>query len=117
MTCWWTRCAVRPPPGHAFASTCVMFPKSKGRPRKLLTRTTIRRGSGARAMLPGKRGEHRSALAGEDLHQLLRWNHFELGIRTVARLLVRAPSAKLRHVAEAAALHVLVRHFDNQLRP
>ena len=65
----------------------------------------------------GKRREHCSAFDGEDLHQLLRRNHFELGIGTVARFLIRAPSAKLRHVAEAAALHVLVGHFDDQLRP
>ena len=68
-------------------------------------------------VLPGKSREHSSAFAGEDLHQLLRCNHFELRIRTFARLFVRAPSAKLRHVAEAAALHVLVGHFDDQLRP
>ena len=28
------------------------------------------------------------AAAREDLHQLLRWNHFELGIGTIARRLV-----------------------------
>src|ERR1700746_1747033 len=41
-------------------------------------------------------------------------NDFELGIRAVARLLVRAPSAKLRCVTEAVALHVVVGDFDDQ---
>ena len=48
------------------------------------------------------------------LRQLLRRNDFELGVRAVARLLVRAPPAKLRRVTEAAALHVLVSDFDHQ---
>src|SRR5580704_12539086 len=116
-TCWWTLCGARLPPGRASGSTCVMFPKSKDRRRKLPTLTMIRRGSGVAVGLPEKRREHCSALEGEDLHQFLRRNHFELGIGTVAGLFIRAPSAKLRHVAEAAALHVLVSHFDYQLRP
>src|SRR6202034_1134177 len=94
-----------------------MFPKSKDRRRKLRTPTMIRRGSGVAVVLPGKMREHCSALDAKDLHKFLRRDHFELGIGTVARLLVHAPPAKLRHVAEAAALHVLVSHFDDQLRP
>ena len=35
----------------------------------------------------------------------------------LARLFVGAPSAKLRHVAEARTLHVLICNFDNQLGP
>jgi hypothetical protein len=59
----------------------------------------------------------RSAAAGENFCQLLRSDHFELRVGTVARLLVRAPSAELRHVPETAALHVLVCNFYHQLRP
>ena len=44
------------------------------------------------------------------------WNDFELVIRAVAWLLVRAPPAKLRCVTEAAALHVVVSDFDYQFR-
>src|SRR5882724_12893422 len=52
----------------------------------------------------------------ENLSQLLRRNNFELGVRTVARLLIRAPPSKLRCVTEAAALHVVVSDFDYKLR-
>ena len=55
------------------------------------------------------------AAAGEDLHQFLRRNDFELSVRTVAGLLVGAPSAELGHVAKPAPLHVFVRHLYNQL--
>ena len=40
-----------------------------------------------------------------------------MGIGAVARLFVDTPPAKLRHVPEASALHVLVRDFDHQLGP
>ena len=53
----------------------------------------------------------------EDFHQLLRRNHFELAIGAIARLLVGAPSPKMRHVAEAVSLHVLVRDLDHKLGP
>ena len=52
----------------------------------------------------------------ENLSQLLGRNNFELGVRTVAWLLIRAPSSKLRCVTEAAALHVVVSDFDYKLR-
>src|SRR6266446_5293504 len=39
----------------------------------------------------------------ENLRQLLRRNNFELGVRTVAWLFIRAPPSKLRCVTEAAA--------------
>ena len=66
---------------------------------------------------PATSFDRRLAAGGEYLCQLLRRNHFELSIRAVARLLVGAPPAKLRHVTEARALHVLVGDFDHQLGP
>src|SRR5215831_13780430 len=57
-----------------------------------------------------------SATSGENHRQLFGRNNFELGIRAVARLLVRAPPAKLRCVTEAVALHVVVSDFDDQFR-
>src|SRR5580704_13995066 len=56
----------------------------------------------------------RSTPAGENLHQLLRWNHLKLRVRAIARLLICAPPAKLGHVTEAGALHMLVSDFDHQ---
>jgi len=50
---------------------------------------------------------------GEDLHQLLRWNDFQLRIGAVAGLLVGAPSSKLSHVTKPAALHVFIGHLDD----
>jgi hypothetical protein len=58
----------------------------------------------------------RLAGAAENCHQLLRRYYFQLRVGAVLRMLVGAPSAKLRHVAEAIALHMLVSHFDNQFR-
>ena len=55
-----------------------------------------------------------SAAAGENHRQLFRRNHFELVIGAVARLLVRAPSTKLRCMTETIALHVIVSDFDDQ---
>jgi hypothetical protein len=52
----------------------------------------------------------------ENRRQFVRWNHFELCVGTVARLLVRPPSSKVRHMPEACALHVLVGYFHHQLR-
>ncbi len=46
--------------------------------------------------------------------QLLRRDDFELGIGTVARLLVCSPPAKLRDMAKAASLHVVVSDFHYQ---
>src|SRR5215471_8137823 len=54
---------------------------------------------------------------GEDGSQFLGWDHFELGVGAVAGLFVRSPSAELRHVTEAAALHVLVRNFYYEFGP
>src|ERR1700722_10722263 len=51
------------------------------------------------------------AAVGKDLFQFLRRNHFELRISAIARLLIGAPSAELRHVTESVSLHVLVRNL------
>src|SRR5882672_10092218 len=68
---------------------------------------------------PGSLSEVRSlpTTTTENLRQLLRRNNFELGVRTVAWLFIHAPPSKLRCVTEAAALHVVVSHFDYKLRP
>src|SRR5215475_9243531 len=55
-----------------------------------------------------------SATVGENHRQLFGRDDFELGIRAVAWLLVRAPPAKLRCVTEAVALHMVVSDFDHQ---
>src|SRR5213593_2842244 len=97
-----------------------MCPNRSGRRRKLQIRMTIRRVSGVRRALRRTRREpipRGSPAAGEDRHQLLWRNHFELSIGTVARLLVRAPSSKMRHVTKAGSLHMLVSHFDHQFGP
>lgn len=53
----------------------------------------------------------------ENCCELLRWNYLELGISAVDRLLVWSPSAEVRHMTEAASLHVLVSDFHNQFGP
>src|SRR5438067_11382307 len=52
----------------------------------------------------------------KNCRQFLRRNYFELGIRAISRLLVGAPSAKLRSVAKSASLHMVIGDFDNQFR-
>jgi len=47
----------------------------------------------------------------------MRRHNLELRVGTVFRLLVGSPSAKLRGVSKATALHVIVGDFNNQLRP
>jgi len=46
----------------------------------------------------------------------MRRNYLELSVRAVARFFVGAPSAKMRHVPEAGALHVLIGDFQHQFR-
>src|ERR1700722_9948226 len=58
---------------------------------------------------------HKLTAAGEDRGQFVRWNHFQLCVGAVARLLVRPPSSKVRHMPEARALHMLVSYFPHQL--
>ena len=53
----------------------------------------------------------------ENCCELLRRNYFELGISAVDRLFVWPPSAEVRHMTEAASLHVLVSDFHNQFGP
>src|SRR6185312_16841622 len=62
------------------------------------------------------RKSRNSPSAREDLLQLLRRDHLQLRIRTLFRRLVLAPAAELRSVAKAVALHVVIRHFNDQLR-
>src|SRR5215471_14006000 len=47
----------------------------------------------------------------------MRRDDLELRIRTVAGLLVGAPSSKLSRVAESVPLHVVVSNLDNEFRP
>src|SRR5579864_685217 len=65
-----------------------------------------------------KKGEKKlkfdSATLRENRCQLLRRNHLKLRIRAVAGLLVLAPSAELRRVAEPVSLHVVVSDFHDQ---
>src|SRR5690349_22734068 len=56
-------------------------------------------------------------LSTKDLLELLRRNDFELRKGAVARTLVRSPTPELRRVSKPSALHVVVRDFDDQLRP
>src|SRR5664279_3386353 len=53
--------------------------------------------------------------AGENRRQLLRGNHFQLGVGAVARFLVLPPPSKMCHVPEASALHMLISDFHHQL--
>src|SRR5688572_22878142 len=93
-----------------------MCPKRFARRRRLRTPMTIRRVSGARVLIRVIRGSENPLAAGsENLGELLRWNDLELSVCAIVRLLVRAPSAKLRGVPEAAALHVVVCDFNHQL--
>src|SRR5207249_10170138 len=55
------------------------------------------------------------ALLREDGCELLRRDDLELRKGAVARILVRAPPAKLGSMAEAAALHVIVGDLDDEL--
>src|SRR5579871_4942723 len=57
------------------------------------------------------------AAARENFCELLRRNYLELCIRAIAGLLVGPPPAEVRHVTEAASLHVLVSDFHNQFGP
>ena len=102
--------------GHASESICVMFQKPFGRRRKLPTLTTIRRGNSASD--GSKRNERADLEASrENFSEFLRRNYFELGIRAIAGLFVRPPPAEVRHMPEAASLHVLISDFHNQFGP
>src|SRR5262245_17810888 len=51
----------------------------------------------------------------EDRGELVRRDDFELRVGAVGRLLVGAPAPEVRDVAEARALHVIVRDLDDEL--
>ncbi len=53
----------------------------------------------------------------EEFEKLLRRYDLELLVRAVAGLLVETPSPKLRGMPKAAALHVIVRDFNDQFGP
>ena len=81
-----------------------------GLQQKRPIRTMTRLGRG------GKHGRKQLATDRENLLELVGWNDLELFKGAVARALVVTPPAKLGRVAKAAALHVIVRHFDDELR-
>jgi len=60
----------------------------------------------------GQSRKSRQSVA-EDLFDLVGWDHFELGVGAISRLLVRSPTPELGRVAKTIALHVLVRHFNH----
>src|ERR1700685_2900886 len=69
------------------------------------------------AQYAGRKASAKTILAAarEDGRQFVRCVHFELRVGAIARLLVRPPSSKVRHVPEARALHMLVGHFHYEL--
>ena len=52
----------------------------------------------------------------EDCREFLGRHDFQSRIRAIGGLLVRPPSAEMRHMTEAVALHVLVGNFDDEFR-
>ena len=72
---------------------------------------------GASLIVEARYARLSSTGAGENRGQLVRRNHFELGISAVGRFLVHTPPSKMRHVPEAGALHVLVSDFGHELGP
>src|SRR6516225_11358430 len=94
-----------------------MCPKHCDQHNKRPTPMTIPRANGASIVLRSTRPDRAgSAASRKDRHQLLRWNHFELRVGAVARLLVGAPSSKLRHVTEASSLHMLICDLNHEFR-
>src|SRR5882757_9665796 len=94
-----------------------MFRKSCGRRSRLPTPMTIQRESGGSGAGRGSQNSGCSLSAvGENCCQFLRWNDLQLSVGTVTGLLVGPPAAKLRGMAKAVSLHVVVCYFDHQLR-
>ena len=93
-----------------------MSRKRSARCKKLRIPTTIQRVNGA---LSGKQKSNckGSPASRENCHQFLGRNNFELAVSTILRPLIRPPSAKLGHVAEARTLHMLVGNLDYKFRP
>ena len=46
--------------------------------------------------------------------ELVRWDHFKLGVRAGGGWFVQTPPSELGYVAEAVALHVLVGDFEDE---
>src|ERR1051325_4446105 len=67
---------------------------------------------------PGEMTFNHSTLTStsENRLQFFRRDHFELIVGAIPRLLIGAPSAKLRCVTKSVALHMIIRNFDDQLR-
>src|ERR1700743_2766996 len=114
MTSWSTPCEVVPLPGHESESIFATFQRIGGRRRKLRIQMMIRRVSRVRGeqRKSGSRSPDRLAIGCEDSHQFLGRHDFKLSKGTVARSLVAAPSAKLRHMPEPGPLHVLIGDLD-----
>src|SRR5258708_22761737 len=99
-----------------------MCPRRCDLRKRLPIRMKIRRANGGlgviQNVIPKKTNSWllRSAAARENLHQFLRGNDLELTVGAVARLLVGAPSAKMRGMTKPGALHVLVSDFNHKLR-
>src|SRR5258708_18717323 len=98
-----------------------MCPRRCDLRKRLPIRMKIRRANGGlgviQNVIPKKTNSWllRSAAGRENLHQFLRGNNFELTVGAVARLLVGAPSAKMRGMTKPGALHVLVCDFNHKL--
>src|SRR3954470_21899761 len=61
------------------------------------------------------RAHHQALGTSEDARDLQRDAHLELVVAAVARGLVRPPALEVRRVAEAIALHVIVRDLGDEL--
>ncbi len=103
------RCAAGRRRGRASGSTCATFPKPTVRRKSRRIPTTIR---GATPTRSGARDA-----GAEDALELVGGRHLQLIVAAVARTLVRAPAHELRGVAEARALHVVVRDLAGSLGP
>src|SRR5215472_14419596 len=95
-----------------------MCRRGSGRRRKPRIPMMTRRARGGSGASREERKPNSPFLAppGKDLSQFLRRNNFQLRIRAVLRLLVGAPAAELRGVAEAVSLHMVIRNFNYQFR-
>src|ERR1700722_5773139 len=90
-----------------------MFRKRLGRRRKPPIPTMIRHGN---SVSDGRKRNGQADLeaARENRCEFLRRNYLELSVGALAGLFVGPPSAEMRHVTEAASLHMLVSNFYNQ---
>src|SRR5665213_560925 len=93
-----------------------MSPRLSARRKVLPIPMTIQRVNGVLSGAQKSNCESLPVLR-ENFHQLLGRNNFELAVGTIARPLIRSPSAKLGHMAESRTLHVLVSSLDYKCRP